>query len=78
LPWRDHPFEVGDYSVLGGTLVSVVLCRFDKTDEQLVQEESNVRGEKGHFASMILEPILGLLARDKVGESHDAIVQQGA
>ena len=51
--------EVGNYSVLGGALVSVVLHRFDKADEQLVQEESNVRGEKGHFACMILEPILG-------------------
>jgi hypothetical protein len=26
---------------------------------------------------MILEPILGLLARDEVEESHDAVVQQG-
>ncbi len=40
--------EVGDYSVLGGTLGSVVLHRFDKADEQLVQEESNVRvGKRG-------------------------------
>ena len=70
--------EVGNYSVLGGVLVSVVLHQFDKADKQLVREESNVRGEKGHFAGMILEPILGLLARDEVEESHDAIVQQGA
>ncbi len=70
--------EVGDFSVLGGALVSVVLRRFDKADKQLVREESNVRGEKGHFAGMILEPILGLLACDEVEESHDAIVQQGA
>ena len=70
--------EVGDYSVLGGALVSVVLRQFDKADKQLVPEESNLRGEKGHFASMILEPILGFLARDEVEESHDAIVQQGA
>ena len=70
--------EVGNYSILGDALVSVVLCRFDKANEQLVREESNVRGEKGHFVGMILEPFLGLLARDKVEESHNAIVQQGA
>ena len=70
--------EVGDFSVLGGALVSVVFRRFDNADKELVREESNVRGEKGHFAGMILEPILGLLTRDKVEESHDAIVQQGA
>jgi len=69
--------KVGDYSVLGGALVSVALHRFDKGDKQLVREERNVRGEKGHFAGMILEPILDLLARDEVEESHDAIVQQG-
>jgi len=56
----------------------VVLRRFDKADKQLVREKSNVPGEKGHFAGMILEPILGLLAHDEVEESHDAIVQQGA
>jgi len=46
--------EVGDYSILGSAPVSVVLHRSDKADKQLVQEESNVRGEKGHFAGMIL------------------------
>ena len=64
--------KVGDYSVLGGALVNVVLRRFDKADEQLVREKSNVHREKGHFAGMI-----GLSARDKVEESHEAIVQQG-
>ena len=70
--------EVGNYSVLGSALVSLVLHQFDKADKHLVREESNVRGEKGHFAGTILEPILGLLACDEVEESHDAIVQQGA
>jgi len=67
--------KFSDRPILGGTLVGVVFCRFDETDEQLVREKGDVRGEERHFPGVVLKPILGLPARDEVEESHDAVVE---
>jgi energy-converting hydrogenase Eha subunit B len=62
----DGPGEVirvkfGDCSILGGTLVGVVFCRFDETDEQLVREKAMYVGKRGIFPAWSLNQSLVFL-----------------
>jgi len=58
----DCPGEVSDYSVLGGALVSVVLHRFDKADEQLLRGEQCTWG-KGAFCRNLKRVMMQLYSK---------------